>query len=176
MSQIQAFNWGEIALSQTVFIENIPHATKQAIGEWLEYADPRPSINKIIERNPHINDYSVGVNLTSTDSKNYDTRVYHPIGFLLIVMESGQQKAQAMKVAVAEFVWHFAGPKKINFKQEMELMKLQRNLLSDLTKTRDSFARKMLSERLGRVCLELGQPMPDIALLGKDAKQLEMGV
>lgn len=176
MSQIQAFNWGEIALSQTVFIENIPHATGRAIGEWLEYDDPVRAMSKLLDRNSYIEHYSTVVNLTTVDSKNRDTRVYHPIGFLLIVMESGQPKAQAMKVAVAEFVWHFAGPKKINFKQELELMKLQRTLITDLIKTRDSFGQKILSERLSRVCLELGQPMPDIALLGKDAKQLEMGV
>ena len=93
-TQVQPFNWGEIELSQTVLIDGIPHATKTAIGEWLEYADPRVAINVIVDRNPHIDHYSTDIKLISVDGKNRDTKVYHPIGFLLIVMESGQPKAR----------------------------------------------------------------------------------
>lgn len=174
MSNIQQFQWGDIALSQAVYVDGIPHTTPRAIGEWLEYGDPVRAVSKLIERNPHLDHYSVVVNLTTTDGKKYDTRVYHPIGFLLLVMESGQPKAVACKVAVAEFVWHFAGPRKISFKQELELMKLQRAVVNDLSRTRDAFARKLLTERLGRICLSLGQPMPDMKYIGKDANQAEL--
>lgn len=113
-TEVTPFHWGDIALSETVFIEGAPHATRFAVGEWLEYADPQNAIDVILGRNPHIKTHSVPVKLTGTDGKKYDTKVYHPIGFLLIVMESGQPKAQQMKQAVAEFVWHFAGPKRFD--------------------------------------------------------------
>lgn len=171
---INAFNWGDIALSQVVFIDGAPHATRAAIGEWLEYDDPSRAISKIMERNSYIDEHSVVVKLTTTDGKNYDTFVYHPIGFLLIVMESGQPKAQAMKQAVAEFVWHFAGPRKMLFKERTELLKLSRTLYNDLAKTKDAFVRDGLFTHLREVSLALGQPMPDIAKLGKDADQLAL--
>lgn len=171
---ITPFHWGEIALSETVFIDGAPHATKTAIGEWLEYAEPRVAVNKILERNSYIEAHSVDVKLTSTDGKKYDTKVYHPIGFLLIVMESGQPKAKAMKQAVAEFVWHFAGPRRMSFKERTELLKLSRVLLNDVAKTRDAFVQNGLVTHLREVHLALGQPLPDIATLGMDAAQLPL--
>lgn len=84
MNEVTPFHWGEIALSETVFIDGVPHATKTAIGEWLEYAEPRVAVNNILARNSYIEAHSVDINLISTDGKKYDTKVYHPIGFLLI--------------------------------------------------------------------------------------------
>ena len=174
-TEINAFNWGDIALSQVVFIDGAPHTTRAAIGEWLEYADPQKAIDKILERNPHLEAHSIPVKLTGMlGARDYETTVYHPIGFLLIVMESGQPKAQAMKHAVAEFVWHFAGPRKMLFKERTELLKLSRTLYNDLSKTKDAFVRDGLITHLREVSLALGQPMPDIAKLGKDADQLAL--
>lgn len=104
------FEWGEVQLSETVLIDDVPYPTRRAIGECLKYEFPQQAIAKILERNPHIEEHSVVVNLTSTDGKKYETNVYHPIGLLLIVMESGQPAAHRLKRAIAEFVWHFAGP------------------------------------------------------------------
>lgn len=176
MSNIETtpFHWGDIALSETVFIEGAPHATRFAIGEWLEYSDPQNAIDVVLGRNPHIKAHSVPVRLTGTDGKNYETFVYHPIGFLLIVMESGQPKAQAMKQAVAEFVWHFAGPRKMSFKERVELLKLSRSLINDLGEAKDAFTREGLITLLREVNLALGKPLPDIAYLGKDANQLAL--
>lgn len=173
-SQVAKFSWGGIELSEVVYIDGVPHATKTATGEWLEYADPRDAINKILERNPYIEAHATAVKLTAVDGKNRDTTVYHPIGFLLIVMESGQPKAQAMKAAVAEFVWHYAGPSQMSFKQRTELLKLARTLLNDLAKCKDAFVRAGLLAELREVCMALGQPLPDLALLGKDAAQLAL--
>ncbi|SEO63998.1 hypothetical protein [Nitrosovibrio sp. Nv6] len=174
MNEVTPFHWGEIALSETVFIDGAPHASRFAIGEWLEYEDPAEGIRKILNRNSYIEEHSVPVKLTATDGKKYDTKVYHPIGFLLIVMESGQPKAQAMKQAVAEFVWHFAGPRRMSFKERTELLKLSRVLLNDLAKTRDAFVQNGLVTHLREVHLALGQPLPDTAMLGKDAAQLPL--
>jgi len=174
MNEVTPFHWGEIALSETVFIDGAPHASRFAIGEWLEYADPQNAIDVILGRNPYIEAHSVPVKLTGTDGKKYDTKVYHPIGFLLIVMESGQPKAKEMKQAVAEFVWHFAGPRRMSFKERTELLKLSRVLLNDVAKTRDAFVQNGLVTHLREVHLALGQPLPDIASLGKDAAQLPL--
>jgi len=175
-NQPVAFKWGEIELSQAVFVDGVPHVTRVAMGDWLEYAQPQNAIDIILSRNLHIEHYSVPVKLTGTDGKIYTTKVYHPIGFLLTVMESGQPKATAMKVAVAEFVWHFAGGRKMSSKQETDLVKLQFSIVKELVNMKDVFGRTILLERLGRICLELGQQMPDVKLLGQDVKQGELPI
>jgi len=172
---ISNFVYGDIQLSQVVFIEGIPHATRAAIGEWLEYADPQKAVDKILERNPHIEEHSIPVNLTGMGgSRDYETTVYHPIGFLLIVMESGQPKAIEMKRAVAEFVWRYAGGSKCSSKERIELLKMRRALVGDMSRTKDAFARRALMDDLVEVSLRLGQPVPNQDLLGKDASQLAL--
>jgi prophage antirepressor-like protein len=171
----QPYQWGEIALSQVVYIDGIPHITKQAIGEWLEYSEPRKSINKILERNSHIDHYSTDVKLTSVDSKNRDTKVYHPVGFLLIVMESGQPKAIEMKVAVAEFVWQFAGKRDVPMKDRNTYIKEIERLCESLATTRDAMLKKQRIQSLQYFCQLASWPMPDLELLGKDAEQLALG-
>lgn len=173
--EINAFNWGGIALTETVFIDGAPHPTRAAIGEWLEYADPQKAIDNILTRNPYIESHSIPLRLRGMDgARDYETTVYHPIGFLLIVMESGQPKAQEMKQAVAEFVWHFAGPRKMSFKERMDLLKFSCAIISELSKTKDAFARTALIAHLREVYLALGQPMPDVVMIGKDADQLAL--
>lgn len=160
MSQNAApFKWGDIHLTQAVFIDGIPHFTRQAIGEWLEYAEPRKSIAKIIDRNAYLDAYSVVVNLTTTDGKNYEVNVYHPIGFLLIVMESGQPRAQAMKVAVAEFVWHFAGPQPLSHTERRLLRKQRVDILGKIGGTANAFVCRELVSDLRDVSLALGVPV-----------------
>lgn len=68
---LRSLPWSDIDLSQIVRINGIPHATKTAIGEWLEYADLRDAINKIIERNSYLRRYSVAAKLTTVDGKGY---------------------------------------------------------------------------------------------------------
>lgn len=177
MSQaLSHFTWNAIDLSEAVYVNGIPHVTRAAIGEWLGYAEPIKAVSKILERNPYLGSHSVVVKLTSADGKNYDTNVYHPIGFLLIVMESGQPKAHAMKEAVAEFVWQFAGPRTLGEKARMDLLKWRSSLILNLTKTRDAFARQAFLADLQEVSLTLGLPVPRLELLGKDAEQLALEV
>lgn len=175
-TNLYPFVWRQITLSQTVLVNNVPHSTRLAIGEWLDYADPQKAVDKILERNPHIEAWGIPVNLTGMGgAREYETVVYHPVGFLLIVMESGQPKAKEMKQAVAEFVWNFAGPRTMSFKERTELMKLSRALYNDLAKTKDAFVRDGLLAHLRNVALALGEPVPDAAKLGKDANQLALG-
>jgi hypothetical protein len=159
-TELAPFSWGVISLSQATYINGIPCATRQAIGEWLEYADPQKGIDNILAKNAHIERHSVALNLRATDGKNYETKVYHPIGFMLIVMESDQPKAKAMKEAVAEFVWRFAGPQEMTRKERLELLKHRRLLLTDLAKTGDIALREALVTDLREVSLTLGVPVP----------------
>lgn len=174
-NQLSHFNFEAIELSEVVHLDGIPHVTRAAIGRWLEYADPQRAVDKIIERNPHLETHSVPVKLTATDGKNYDTRVYHPVGFLLIVMESGQPVAHEMKEAVASFVWNY-NRQPLAPKERMEHLKLRRTLINDLARSRDAFARQALMDDLRRVSQSLGQPLPSETLLGKDPKQMALEV
>jgi hypothetical protein len=96
-------------LKESCWVNGTPFSSGRAIGELLEYEYPNQAIRKIVERNPHINNpqWSVVVRLTTTDGKEYETRVYSPIGVQLIMFESRQPKARAFKVAVANFVWAY---------------------------------------------------------------------
>lgn len=111
-NSIVPFQYQEIQLSESVEINGKPYFTRKAIGEWLGYADPQNHVDKIIERNPHIREFSKPVNLSvmqntgknKTYERKIETEVYDPIGFQLIVMESRQPKAIKYKVAVAHLV------------------------------------------------------------------------
>lgn len=170
----QSFQWGDIALSQVVYVDGIPNATKQAMGEWLEYGDPRDAINKVIERNPHIDHYSTAVKLTAVDGKNRDTRVYHPIGFLLLVMESGQPKALACKVAVAEFVWHFAGPHGADTKERNAYLKEIERITDRIANVRNAMVYRQLVRMLEYYCHLAAWPQPDLTLRTTEVDQLAL--
>jgi hypothetical protein len=176
LNQVTPFHWGEIALSQVIYIDGVPHASKTAIGEWLEYGDARVAVNKIVARNGYINQWSVDTKLVSTDGKNYSTEVFHPIGFLLIVMESGQPKAQAMKQAVAEFVWNFAGPKQLTPRLRHDLIRTRIVLLREIEASRDAFVTAALVKTLQDVSLQLGMPLPAMNFLGAGRQQLALGL
>jgi hypothetical protein len=178
MSQaLSQFTWKAIDLSEVVYVNGIPHVTRAAIGEWLEYADPQKAIDNILDRNPHLKSRGTPLSLRGMGgARDYETTVFHPIGFLLIVMESGQPKAHAMKEAVAEFVWQFAGPRTLGEKARMDLLKWRSSLILNLTKTRDAFARQAFLADLQEVSLSLGLPVPRLDLLGKDAEQLALEV
>lgn len=159
-SSIVPFVWGEISFPEIVFIDGIPYATRRSIGEWLGYADPQNAIDKILERNSYIRSHSVPVRLSGTDGKNYETFVYHPIGFLLIVMESGQPKAKVKKEEIAEYVFRFAGPQQLTHKEQLAYLKHRRTLLCDLARTGDAAMREAFLQDLREVSMLLGMPVP----------------
>jgi prophage antirepressor-like protein len=182
MFQLSAFAYGDIALTQTVLIKGIPHVTRQGIGEWLEYSDPQKSIDKILARNPHIESYSTPVNLTGVlRERSYETNVYHPIGFLLIVMESGQPKAKQKKMEVAEFVWHFSNPSKVLFKPDNIEPKEYRSILSRITnltskmaKIRDAMDHQQTWLEITVLCDTIGLAYPAIEVMRKHFKQVAL--
>ena len=175
-NQLSHFIFDAIELTEVVHLDGIPHVTRAAIGRWLEYADPQRAVDKILERNPHLETWGTPVKLTGMGgARDYETRVYHPIGFLLIIMESGQPVAHEMKEAVASFVWNY-NRQPLAPKERMEHLKLRRTLINDLARSRDAFARQALMDDLRRVSQSLGQPLPSETLLGKDPKQMALEV
>lgn len=180
--QLSNFTYGDIALSETILINGIPHMTRQAIGEWLEYEQPQKSIDKILARNPHIESYSIPANLAGMVAQRaYETMVYHPIGFLLIVMESRQPKAKQKKVEVAEFVWHFSNPNKLLFKPEdiepkeyRSILSRITNLTSKMTKIKDAMDHKQTWLEITVLCDTIGVPYPELAFMRKHFKQVEL--
>lgn len=105
-TQPTPFVWNEIALSEVVLIDGAP-TTRRAIGEWLEYADPQKSVDKILERNTHIQIHGIPVKLTGMGgARDYENRGLSPHRFP--ADRDGVRaspRAHEMKAAVAEFVW-----------------------------------------------------------------------
>ena len=134
---ITPFIYKDIVLQEACWIEGKPYFTRRAIGEFLEYDNPQKAIDKIVERNPHLDDpdWSTTVNLTVVEGSRIvtrDTRVYDPIGLQLIIFESRQPKARAYKVAVAHLVYALmtGGIKPSKWSQKDDLVSAARQILS----------------------------------------------
>lgn len=176
MSALERFSFETIEITEAVMIDGVPHFTRRAIGEWLEYSLPKESINTLIQRETGIENHSRVINMITLDGKNRDIPVYHPIGFLLIVMASDQPKAKAMKDQVARFVWEYG---RINFtvKERLQLGNQRINLLAKLDTCKNAFVRESLYQHLVTVSQAIGLPLPDKLLLNNpDSKQLPLPV
>ena len=107
----QQFFYQGMHIKEACWINGVPYFTRRAIGEFLEYHNPQKSIDKIIERNPQIDQFSTTVSLTVVEGTREvirETRVYNPIGLQLIIFESRQPKAKAFKIIVANLVWAYS--------------------------------------------------------------------
>lgn len=70
--------------------------TREQIGQALEYNDPSRSISRLHQRNKErLDRFSVVVDLTTTDGKEYQTTIYNEKGIYEIIRKSGQPKADA---------------------------------------------------------------------------------
>jgi len=103
-TELIPFDYKDVHLTEACWINGDPHFTRRAIGEYLEYEDPQKAIDKIIERNPHIEQFSIVVPLMASDGKEYQTRVFNPIGLQLIINKSNQPRALEFQIAVAHLV------------------------------------------------------------------------
>jgi len=131
------FQYQGIAIQESCWIDGKPYFTGQAIGEFLEYKYPREAINKIIQRNLHIDDprWSTEVSLTSVEGDREVTRqarTYNPIGLQLIIFESRQLKAIQYKIAVANLVYALmtGNLKPSKWTQKDDLVSAARQILS----------------------------------------------
>lgn len=131
------FQYQGVSIQESCWIEGEPYFTGKAIGGFLEYKHPKEAINKIVERNPHINDprWSTEVSLTSVEGIRKVTRpirIYDPVGLQLIIFESRQPKAISYKIAVANLVWAFMNNKlkPSKWTQKDDLISSVRQILS----------------------------------------------
>lgn len=96
------FQFQDIQLKEACWMNGKPWFTRRAIGEFLGYAGAhaRRAVAKIIERNPHIQQFATHVNLTTVEGGRPVTReieVFDPIGLQLIIFESRQPKATGLQ-------------------------------------------------------------------------------
>lgn len=132
--ELVPFVYRDVRLKESCWIDRKPYFTARAIGEWLEAKHPDKYVRKIVERNPHILQFSKEIDITINEqystrhwhvkltcqcgeSKNaflkvprereIKVRVYDPIGLQLIIMESNLPKAIAYKIAVAHLIWAY---------------------------------------------------------------------
>jgi hypothetical protein len=89
-------------------------------------------------------------------------------------MESGQPKAQTMKVAVAEFVWHFVEPHDVTTKERNAYIREIEQLSERLIGRRDAMLYQQRLHALRHYCRLAAWPMPDLTLLGQDTAQLRL--
>lgn len=174
-NKLQPFSYEDIEISETISINGIPHLTRKAIGEFLEYLNPQVSIGNLVDRNQHILEFQYTSTVMSTDGKNYDTFVYDPIGFMLIAMRSDQPKALQMQIAIAKFVHHFAFNRpKLPFKEQVLASRLIASLTKEITETKNLFRRNALIRELQDTCLAAGKPMPDILEISQSVDQTDL--
>lgn len=165
--ELVPFQWGQIDLKEVVYIDGIPHPTKRSMGEWLEYGDQRVSINNILTRNDYIEAWGTDIKLISVDGKKRDHRVYHPVGFQLIVMESGQPKAIQYKTAVALFVFHFVFGGGLTHDQRLKYKAHYLKACAALTSATDHFTKELILADIFDTCITLGARVPDIRRIGE---------
>lgn len=119
------FQFEGMRLQEACFLNGNPYFTGRGIGEFLEYEHPDRAIHKIVERNPHIKEFSTLVNLTIVDeypkghsfvkltnesterNREIEVRVYDPVGLQLIINKSNQPRALAFQIAAAHLVMAF---------------------------------------------------------------------
>lgn len=76
------------------------------LGSCLGYSDPNRNINKLISRNEYLKnmEFSVVVKLTTTDGKQYNTRLFTEDGIYETTMLSKTDKAKQFRVFVREVI------------------------------------------------------------------------
>ncbi|OSM06754.1 hypothetical protein [Magnetofaba australis] len=168
-NSVTPFSWENLTLCEAIDLNGVPHVTRRAMGEWLEYANPQTSVDTIIKRNPHIENHSVAISLMATDGKQYDTSVYHPIGFLLTVMASDQPKAKAMQEAVAKFVWHFSQQsgriQEMTTAQRIQMRNQLFRAIDRYRKTRNAFVRSEMALIIQDLHEGLGLASPQLEMI-----------
>jgi hypothetical protein len=173
-TNIRPFTWGDIEFSETIMIDGIQHVTRRAIGEFLEYAEATKQISKIIERNSHILEFQLSSVVTTTDGKNYDTFIYDPVGFLLIVMQSDQPKAIDMKIAIAKFVRYFSKKPAVTAKEQRIIRGRITSLVKSIVDETDQVSVKVHWEEIRYLCDQIGCSYPEIHLMRKGWTQLTL--
>jgi hypothetical protein len=162
LSELSPFSWGGIELSEVAHIMGVPWATRKAIGEWLEYTDPEAAVGAILSENPYIEEQSKRLSMKGVDENYQDVPVYHPLAFFIIASESGQPKAEAMKVALSDFMGHFIRAQQSHDQQMADMRHRGRVLTSDLSTIDPESRREFLMADLIEISHSLGLPVPEV--------------
>jgi hypothetical protein len=170
----RTFHYGELEFSEAIMIGGVPHLTRLAIGEWLEYADPQKAVDNIVDRNPHILEFQLPSVVRAVDGKNREVFVYNPTGFLLIAMESAQPKAIELKIAVAKFVAHFTQVPKIKMNDYRSIRNRITALVKAIVKETDPVSVLEHWEEIVYLCDLIGKPYPNIKLMRQVVEQLTL--
>ena len=68
------FSWESLQLNESVMVDNVPHFTRRSIGELLDYDHQRQAIGNIIDRNEYLRNYSVVLNMRTTDGNIFTSQ------------------------------------------------------------------------------------------------------
>jgi prophage antirepressor-like protein len=105
LEKVTSKQFGNLICDIYVNDRNDLFMTAEQIGQALEYAYPRESINKLFERNKErLSSMSVEVRLTSSDGKEYETRIFNEKGIYEIARKSSQAKADVFYDWVYEVI------------------------------------------------------------------------
>lgn len=167
------FQYKDIVLAESVHINGLPYATRKSLGVALGYADPQKAMDNLAARYPFIESYRVPLKLRGTDGKEYDTKVYHPIGQLLFFMKSDKPIAEQMQIQMAEFIWNKTNSNDLNSNQELAYRKQLNESIKALSRTKDALEYNHHKSLIVEMSSLLGRPMPDLSLAGKSIDELE---
>lgn len=80
--------------------------TSEQIGNCLGYQYARESINKLVSRNDYLRneEFSAEVKLTSTDGKEYETRVFTEDGIYEVTMLAKTEKAKEFRAFIRKLL------------------------------------------------------------------------
>lgn len=144
------------------------------ICDVLEYGNPHDAISR------HIDEDDLGKReVIDAIGRSQQTNFISEAGVYALILGSEKAEAKVFK----RWLTHEVLPqiRKVGFygtldlKERISLGNQMLGIIDRLGKSgSDAFVRRALLGRLQEVCLLLGQPVPDAALLGKDAAQIPL--
>lgn len=143
------------------------------ICEILEHTNSRKAISDLLDEDDVTKRYVI-----DALGRDQETNFISEYGVYSLIFGSQLPAAKAFK----RWVTHEVLPqlRKVGFygrlelKERISLGNQMLGIIDRLGKASDAFVRTALMGRLREVCLLLGQPMPDVAMLGKDVDQLNL--
>lgn len=103
----QRFAWANLTFSEAVIIDDIPHLSRKAVGEFLGYASPATAISLLIRRNQHIALHQKQV-LVKVNHTSSHALLLHPDGFFACLMASNINLHADKNNSVDDFMQTFA--------------------------------------------------------------------
>lgn len=119
---------------------------------------------------------TIRLNLTVTGDK--ETTFISEPGLYRLILRSRKPEAERFAEWVCEDVLPTIRKTgafgTLDVRQQISLTNTMMRLSAELVNTRDAFQFSLLQRRLHDLCNMMGQPMPDLDLIGKDRSQLDL--